>query len=220
MEISGVRTVLVLCDRQHHFRDYFRRRSPDRAIGGCDYEFGQTRYVYIRGQNWRGLRPDETRWATLGPCPVANLERLNEAEAIASQYERIFLEEDEPRTTTQLRGMRVPRMFVDDPIASNDSEEYIEALRRAQQMMMGMTESSQSAASALRSLGIGLQSTARTLNPYIEAYIEARDRVRQPKTRGIGDTSCINNARDRNLRCAVNPCGPCEGCDHYEKRDD
>lgn len=135
MEISGVRTVLVLCDRQHHFRDYFRRRSPDRAIGGCDYEFGQTRYVYIRGQNWRGLRPDETRWATLGPCPVANLERLNEAEAIASRYERIFLEEEnrpvESRrhTAAEVMGQRrftgaslrvVRRTFVDGEMVEED----------------------------------------------------------------------------------------------------
>jgi hypothetical protein len=33
----------------------------------------------------------------------------------------------------------------------------------------------------------------------------------------IGDTTCQYNARSRMIRCAVNPCGPCEGCQHYEK---
>ena len=34
----------------------------------------------------------------------------------------------------------------------------------------------------------------------------------------IGDTSCANNARSPYIRCAINPCGPCEDCRHYEKR--
>jgi Family of unknown function (DUF6464) len=33
----------------------------------------------------------------------------------------------------------------------------------------------------------------------------------------IGDTTCQYNARSRMIRCAVNPCGPCEGCKDYEK---
>lgn len=32
----------------------------------------------------------------------------------------------------------------------------------------------------------------------------------------IGDTTCANNARSPYLRCAVNPCGPCEDCKFYE----
>lgn len=32
----------------------------------------------------------------------------------------------------------------------------------------------------------------------------------------IGDFSCQMNARSPYLRCAVNPCGPCEGCQFYE----
>ncbi|WP_442942544.1 DUF6464 family protein [Nostoc sp.] len=34
---------------------------------------------------------------------------------------------------------------------------------------------------------------------------------------GLGLRTCKYNARSRMLRCAVNPCGPCEGCSHYEK---
>ena len=31
----------------------------------------------------------------------------------------------------------------------------------------------------------------------------------------IGDRTCTHNARSSYLRCAINPCGPCEGCaDH------
>jgi hypothetical protein len=48
----------------------------------------------------------------------------------------------------------------------------------------------------------------------------ARDAVLLPRinaTNAIGDTTCQYNARSRMIRCAVNPCGPCEGCQHYEK---
>ena len=32
----------------------------------------------------------------------------------------------------------------------------------------------------------------------------------------IGNINCINNAHSPHLRCAINPCGPCEGCSHFE----
>ena len=32
----------------------------------------------------------------------------------------------------------------------------------------------------------------------------------------VGDFSCQMNARSPYLRCAVNPCGPCEACQLYE----
>jgi len=32
---------------------------------------------------------------------------------------------------------------------------------------------------------------------------------------GIGDTTCAHNAKSPYLRCAINPCGPCEGCGDY-----
>lgn len=31
----------------------------------------------------------------------------------------------------------------------------------------------------------------------------------------IGDASCTYNARSELLRCAINPEGPCEGCQHF-----
>lgn len=37
------------------------------------------------------------------------------------------------------------------------------------------------------------------------------------KPRFIGDQDCLNNARSPYVRCAVNPCGPCEGCTHLEE---
>lgn len=37
------------------------------------------------------------------------------------------------------------------------------------------------------------------------------------KSQAIGDTTCLNNANSKHLRCAVNPSGPCEGCKFYEK---
>lgn len=35
----------------------------------------------------------------------------------------------------------------------------------------------------------------------------------------IGDISCRFNARSHYIRCAVNPEGPCQGCRHYEQKD-
>jgi hypothetical protein len=32
----------------------------------------------------------------------------------------------------------------------------------------------------------------------------------------IGDQTCDHNARSAYLRCAINPCGPCEGCSDYQ----
>ena len=32
----------------------------------------------------------------------------------------------------------------------------------------------------------------------------------------VGDFTCQMNARSPYLRCAVNPCGPCDGCQLYE----
>jgi hypothetical protein len=36
----------------------------------------------------------------------------------------------------------------------------------------------------------------------------------------IGDITCQYNARSELLRCAVNPEGPCEGCQYYEPIND
>ena len=35
----------------------------------------------------------------------------------------------------------------------------------------------------------------------------------------IGDISCRFNARSAYIRCAVNPCGPCQECRYYESRE-
>ena len=44
-----------------------------------------------------------------------------------------------------------------------------------------------------------------------------RDRRRPVTKYFIGDTTCINNARSPYIRCAINPDGPCDECQHYEK---
>jgi hypothetical protein len=35
----------------------------------------------------------------------------------------------------------------------------------------------------------------------------------------IGDITCRFNAQSSYIRCAVNPCGPCEQCHYYEPKD-
>jgi Family of unknown function (DUF6464) len=34
----------------------------------------------------------------------------------------------------------------------------------------------------------------------------------------IGDFTCQFNARSNQIRCAINPFGPCEGCSHYQQK--
>lgn len=34
----------------------------------------------------------------------------------------------------------------------------------------------------------------------------------------VGDVTCLYNACNELVRCAVNPAGPCAGCRHYEKK--
>ena len=36
----------------------------------------------------------------------------------------------------------------------------------------------------------------------------------------VGDITCQFNARSAYIRCAVNPSGPCDGCPHYEAKQD
>jgi hypothetical protein len=56
---------------------------------------------------------------------------------------------------------------------------------------------------------------------FLEGRFEvAREAIALPRINAInaiGDTSCQYNARSRMIRCAVNPCGLCEGCKDYEK---
>jgi hypothetical protein len=44
------------------------------------------------------------------------------------------------------------------------------------------------------------------------------DRSREPERYSIGDASCRFNAHSPYIRCAVNPCGPCKDCPHYEPK--
>lgn len=46
-------------------------------------------------------------------------------------------------------------------------------------------------------------------------YQEFRD-IGNPSFQFIGDPTCANNAKSAYLRCAYNPCGPCEGCQDYQ----
>ena len=47
--------------------------------------------------------------------------------------------------------------------------------------------------------------------------ISKRDWVRpgDEMVNGIGDTTCAHNAKSPYIRCAIKPCGPCEGCGDY-----
>ena len=49
-----------------------------------------------------------------------------------------------------------------------------------------------------------------------DSYYPQRNRRRSVTKYFIGDTSCINNARSPYIRCAINPEGPCDECQHYE----
>ena len=51
-----------------------------------------------------------------------------------------------------------------------------------------------------------------------ESYYLQTDRRRTVTKYFIGDNTCVNNARSPYIRCAINPEGPCDDCQHYEKR--
>jgi len=53
--------------------------------------------------------------------------------------------------------------------------------------------------------------TARNSQPE-QQYIEGVGYI-------IGDLTCKFNARSPNIRCAVNPHGPCKGCRDYQSID-
>jgi hypothetical protein len=50
----------------------------------------------------------------------------------------------------------------------------------------------------------------------LDEYV-IRHHVLREQTQAIGNQSCANNARSPYLRCAINPCGPCEGCKSFEE---
>jgi hypothetical protein len=45
---------------------------------------------------------------------------------------------------------------------------------------------------------------------------ERAEEIQRIHPDAIGDRSCQFNARSPIIRCAVNPTGPCEGCQHYQ----
>lgn len=48
--------------------------------------------------------------------------------------------------------------------------------------------------------------------------LDSRNDIHQDdEYEGLGLRTCKYNAGSRMIRCAVNPCGPCEGCKDYEK---
>lgn len=48
---------------------------------------------------------------------------------------------------------------------------------------------------------------------------ESEEEMQEMRSYCIGDTSCRYNAHSPYIRCAVNPCGPCENCPHYEPKE-
>ncbi len=51
---------------------------------------------------------------------------------------------------------------------------------------------------------------------YLQAVPQQAESEFIPQAWSIGDRSCRFNAQSPLLRCAVNPCGPCQGCADYQ----
>ena len=47
-------------------------------------------------------------------------------------------------------------------------------------------------------------------------HAEVEGVIWPPDPNSIGDPDCRHNARSSFLRCAINPLGPCEGCQDFE----
>lgn len=52
---------------------------------------------------------------------------------------------------------------------------------------------------------------------YVQSAVSPTERTFVAGIWVLGDVSCRFNARSEIIRCAVNPHGPCCGCDFYEK---
>jgi Family of unknown function (DUF6464) len=63
----------------------------------------------------------------------------------------------------------------------------------------------------------GIEPSGATLQE-LRGFLEVHQQeIMSPIRNAIGDTTCQYNAGSSMIRCAVNPCGPCEGCQHYER---
>jgi|GEM_PF-3015816 len=51
-----------------------------------------------------------------------------------------------------------------------------------------------------------------------EDFLRHAPQRRERSPVGIGNTNCAFNANSFHIRCAVNPSGPCEGCQHFEAK--
>lgn len=72
-----------------------------------------------------------------------------------------------------------------------------------------------------RSLADTLQEVVQTMRrlrqvPDDRSESRSCDRLTPDNEQIIGDRRCIHNARSYYLRCAINPCGPCEGCPDFK----
>lgn len=52
---------------------------------------------------------------------------------------------------------------------------------------------------------------------HIRESFQLEQSFQEHNQRYIGDVSCRHNANSKFLRCAINPCGPCNECGDYEK---
>lgn len=59
----------------------------------------------------------------------------------------------------------------------------------------------------------------RVRNRVEQFHYDQGHQTRVSSYANIGDLSCEYNARSPFLRCAINPSGPCQNCQHYRPRD-
>lgn len=244
LEIPGVRTVLVLCDRIERFQDFFRIRHPDGVRSAMVFEFGETVYAFATRHCSYGLMPENTRFATLGSLVDGIGNRDSEMayifDELAVRFNRIWIDSGDEEISWPGRSRRMTA--TEETILRYGYRLPIEGRPVARGILdaiQGIVQPSPIALEAMRGFmgpreTVGDDTGIENRMPMsyqdfdqvvVSGALEMRGMrasvhwVRAEQS-GIGDLACLNNARDRNLRCAVNPCGPCDGCKHFEKRDD
>jgi hypothetical protein len=201
-EIPGVRLVLVIAGNLRQFQHHFQILTQMGLTRS-----GDTAYLYVSSRDQlRGRDRATTRFMLVGEYWL----KSDLIDEVSQYYEQVRGQEP-PRPQSwswvESRGREVQtaRRHLTDLYQSEYRGEWNASPPHEEQRWAIPIRPRMYAPGEPLTYGRG----AWASSPSPPSRIEI-----PPHT--IGDTSCANNAKSPFLRCAVNPCGPCEGCKDYE----
>jgi hypothetical protein len=206
-EIPGVRLVLVITGNIRQFEHHFQIRTqiPYVQFGRTGYRCANSPY-YIRGHD-----PATTRFMLVGEYWL----KSDLIDEVSQYYEQVRGQEPprpqpESWSWVESRGREVQtaRRHLTDLFRSEYIGEW-NASPPHEALLSPPPEHRTGVRPRMFASGEPLMYGRGTFSHSPPSRIEIPSQT-------IGDTSCANNAKSPFLRCAVNPCGPCEGCKDYE----